>query len=56
MMGGRALDRVLGSGLLVAVVPHVREPLRVAGVEVGVEPVGRLHDVRVGVVHRVESR
>ncbi len=48
----RPLDRVAGRGVLVGVGPHLREPGPGGLVEVGGEPIGRLHDVRVGVVHR----
>ena len=52
MQRGRALDRVERAWC-----PRWRRSTRAGtapgpGVEVGLQPVGRLHDVRVGVVHR----
>ena len=41
-----------GRGVLVDRAPHERETLAYLRHEVGMKPVGRLHDVRVGVVHR----
>ena len=46
------LPRALDVGVALADrIPHARKALANAGIQVRVKPAGRLHDVRVGIVH-----